>query len=113
MPRHLPATGPVNPSPGSGNVRAERWEEGTPMADASNAGHARRNVFATAAIAALGGLLFGYDTGIIASALLFIKDDFGLSNFEQGMVVSAVPLAAVAGAAMASSLSDRYGRRRM
>ncbi len=76
-------------------------------------GHARRNVIATAVIAALGGLLFGYDTGIIASALLFIRDDFGLSSFEQGLVVSAVPIGAVFGAMLASSLSDRYGRRRM
>ncbi len=83
------------------------------MADGPNASQARRNVFATAAIAALGGLLFGYDTGIIASALLFIRGDFDLTSFEQGMVVSAVPLAAVAGAALASSLSDIYGRRRM
>ena len=44
----------------------------------------------TAAIAGLGGLLFGYDTGIIAGALLFIKDDFGLGSFAQGLVV-AVP----------------------
>jgi MFS transporter, SP family, galactose:H+ symporter len=67
----------------------------------------------TAVIAALGGLLFGYDTGIIASALLFIKTDFDLSSIEQGMVVSAVPIGAVFGAALAGSLSDRYGRRRM
>jgi sugar porter (SP) family MFS transporter len=83
------------------------------MAEGSNGSHARRNVFATAAIAALGGLLFGYDTGIIASALLFIEKDFALTNFEQGMVVAAVPIGAVAGAALASSLSDIYGRRRM
>jgi len=60
--------------------------------------HARRNVAVTAVVAALGGLLFGYDTGIIASALLFIRDDFGLSSFQQGMVVSAVPIGAVFGA---------------
>jgi sugar porter (SP) family MFS transporter len=67
----------------------------------------------TAVIAALGGLLFGYDTGIIASALLFIKTDFDLSSFEQGMVVSAVPVGAIFGAALAGQLADRYGRRRM
>ncbi len=67
----------------------------------------------TAVIAALGGLLFGYDTGIIASALLFIRSDFDLSSFEQGMVVAAVPIGAVFGAALAGSLSDKYGRRRM
>ena len=46
--------------------------------------HAMRMVIATAAIAGLGGLLFGYDTGVIASALLFIKPDFGLSSFAPG-----------------------------
>lgn len=72
---------------------------------------ARRNVVMTAAIAGLGGLLFGYDTGIIASALLFIKRDFNLDSFEQGMVVSAVPVGAVFGAAFAGQLADRLGRR--
>jgi MFS transporter, SP family, galactose:H+ symporter len=74
---------------------------------------ARRNVVMTAAIAGLGGLLFGYDTGIIASALLFIKRDFDLSGFEQGMVVSAVPVGAIFGAAVAGQLADKLGRRRV
>jgi hypothetical protein len=47
-------------------------------ASEASARRARRNVVLTAAIAGLGGLLFGYDTGIIAGALLFIKTDFGL-----------------------------------
>ena len=61
---------------------------------------ARRNVVLTAAIAGLGGLLFGYDTGVIAGALLFIKGDFDLGSFAQGLVVAAVPIGAVAGAAL-------------
>jgi sugar porter (SP) family MFS transporter len=73
---------------------------------------AHRNVVMTAAIAGLGGLLFGYDTGIIASALLFVKKDFDLSGFEQGMVVSAVPVGAIFGAAIAGQAADRLGRRR-
>ncbi len=52
---------------------------------------AQRNVVLTAAIAGLGGLLFGYDTGVIAGALLFIKEDFDLGSFAQGLVVAAVP----------------------
>lgn len=72
---------------------------------------ARRNVVLTAAIAGLGGLLFGYDTGIIASAMLFIRGDFGLGSFEQGVVVSAVPIGAAVGALTASRLADQYGRR--
>jgi sugar porter (SP) family MFS transporter len=74
---------------------------------------ARRNVILTAAIAGLGGLLFGYDTGVIAGALLFIKSDFGLSSFEQGLVVAAVPIGAVVGAAIAGPAADTYGRRLM
>jgi len=73
---------------------------------------AKRNVVLTAAIAGLGGLLFGYDTGVIAGALLFIRDDFGLGNFAQGLIVAAVPIGAVAGAALAGPVGDGWGRRR-
>jgi sugar porter (SP) family MFS transporter len=72
-----------------------------------------RNVVMTAAIAGLGGLLFGYDTGVVAGALLFITPDFGLSSFESGLVVGAVPIGAVLGAGLAGRLSDAYGRRRL
>lgn len=74
---------------------------------------AMRQVIMTAAIAGLGGLLFGYDTGIIASALLFIEPEFGLSSFGSGLVVAAVPIGAVGGALFAGRLSDTYGRRLM
>ena len=67
---------------------------------------AQRAVVLTAAIAGLGGLLFGYDTGVIASALLFIEPDFGLSSFEAGLVVAAVPIGAVAGCARAAPQPD-------
>jgi SP family galactose:H+ symporter-like MFS transporter len=74
---------------------------------------ARRNVLLTAIVAGLGGLLFGYDTGVIAGALLFIEPQFELSDFMAGLVVGAVPVGAVFGAAVAGGLSDRFGRRRM
>lgn len=73
--------------------------------------HAYRNVIVTAATAGLAGLLFGYDTGVIAGALLQIEPDFGINGFKSGMVVSAVPIGAVLGAWFASTNSDKYGRR--
>lgn len=62
---------------------------------------------------ALGGMLFGYDTGVISGAILFIKKDFALTPFLEGAVVAGLLLGAMAGAATAGRLSDRLGRRRM
>ncbi len=77
------------------------------------AAQAKRNVVMTAAIAGLAGLLFGYDTGIIAGALLTITPDFNLTSLQSGMVVGAVPIGAVFGAWFASGGADKYGRRKL
>jgi len=66
-----------------------------------------------AAVAALGGLLFGYDTGVISGALLFIRQVMSLSSTMQGVVVAIALAGAAVGAAMAGHLSDRVGRRRV
>ena len=71
----------------------------------------RRFVYVVASIAALGGLLFGFDTGVISGALLFIRQDFGLSAFTEGFIVSSLLLGAVVGAGVSGALSDRLGRR--
>lgn len=63
------------------------------------------------AVASLGGLLFGYDTGVISGALLFIKKDFSLSPTMQGIVTSMVLVGAVIGAAGGGALTDRFGRK--
>jgi sugar porter (SP) family MFS transporter len=60
---------------------------------------------------ALGGLLFGYDTGVISGAILFIPNDFKLTSFLQGAIVAGLLLGAMVGAAVAGRLSDRLGRR--
>ncbi|WP_431985635.1 sugar porter family MFS transporter [Streptomyces griseoflavus] len=59
----------------------------------------------------LGSFLFGFDTGIISGALLFIREDFGLSSFEQSSLVSVLLLGAVVGALASGRIADRYGRR--
>jgi MFS transporter, SP family, galactose:H+ symporter len=73
--------------------------------------HARRQLIRWGAIGALGGFLFGYDTGVVSGALLFIKEDFDLGAFEQGAVVSVLLLGAMIGAAQAGRPADRYGRK--
>jgi MFS transporter, SP family, galactose:H+ symporter len=73
----------------------------------------RRFVYVAAAFAALGGLLFGYDTGVISGALLFIKNSFALSVFHQEIVVSVVLVGASIGALSGGRLADRFGRRMM
>jgi len=68
-------------------------------------------LYIAAIIAALGGLLFGFDTAAISGAIIFIKKDFGLSAFPQSLVVSMVLVGAATGALSGGRLSDRLGRR--
>jgi SP family galactose:H+ symporter-like MFS transporter len=63
--------------------------------------------------AALGGLLFGYDTGVISGALIFIRQSFALPVFQQEIVVSVVLVGASVGALGGGRLADRFGRRKM
>src|SRR5271170_5174841 len=73
----------------------------------------KRFVYLAAAISALGGMLFGYDIGVISGAILFIQKDFSLSPGREEIVVSAVLLGALVGAAVGGVLADRLGRRRL
>lgn len=64
-------------------------------------------------LGALGGLLYGYDMGVISGALLFIKNDIPLTSFTEGLVVSSMLLGAIVGSGFSGPLSDRFGRRRL
>jgi sugar porter (SP) family MFS transporter len=80
---------------------------------ASSPGGSAGYVYLIAAVAALGGLLFGFDTAIINGALVFLKKDFNLSDSQTELAASSILFGAVAGAALAGWLTDRYGRRRL
>jgi MFS family permease len=69
-------------------------------------GSDNRFLVKVATIAALGGLLFGYDTGIISGALLYIEKDLGASTFEQEAIVSSLLIGAAVGAAISGWSSD-------
>lgn len=62
-------------------------------------------------IAALGGVLYGYDMGIIAAAAIFVKRSFALSTVVEELVVSIVLIGAMTGAIVGGTVADRIGRR--
>jgi SP family galactose:H+ symporter-like MFS transporter len=64
-----------------------------------------------ATVAAIGGGLFGYDTGVISGAILYIKQEFPIDDATEGLVVSAVTAGALVSAMLAGGLADRAGRR--
>ncbi|WP_105993187.1 sugar porter family MFS transporter [Staphylococcus simulans] len=64
-------------------------------------------------IGALGGLLYGYDMGIISGALLYIPDDIPLTGATEGFVVSAMLIGAILGSGFSGPSSDKLGRRRV
>jgi SP family galactose:H+ symporter-like MFS transporter len=68
-------------------------------------------VILAAIFAAVGGLLFGYDTAAISGAVIFIKQQFSLSTFPEELVVGMVLVGAASAALGGGRLSDRLGRR--
>ncbi|QTN12612.1 glucose transporter GlcP [Mammaliicoccus vitulinus] len=64
-------------------------------------------------LGALGGLLYGYDTGVISGALLFIKNDIPLTHITEGLVVSSMLVGAIFGSGASGPLSDKLGRRKL
>jgi sugar porter (SP) family MFS transporter len=74
---------------------------------------ASRYVYLPAAVAAIGGLLFGFDTAVINGAIVFLKSQFGLSDSETEIAASSLLLGCIVGASLAGFTSDRFGRKRV
>ncbi|MGH3049304.1 MAG: sugar porter family MFS transporter [Gaiellaceae bacterium] len=90
------------------------------MADSENTGQGflqealhNRRLLGVAIIAAIGGFLFGYDTGVIGGAMLFMKKDLGLhSHGQQQLTVAILLIGAMVGALISGWSADRFSRRR-
>ncbi|MFI9402496.1 sugar porter family MFS transporter [Nocardia sp. NPDC052316] len=74
--------------------------------------NANRNVVIVALFAALGGMLYGYDTGIISGALPKMSAQWGIDHTQQEILTAAILAGAVVGALIGGSLSKSLGRRK-
>jgi MFS family permease len=81
-----------------------------PVSQSAREGDPRFAVLLTIA-AALGGLLFGYDTAVISGAIGFLRTHFGLDAAQTGWAASSALVGCIVGAAGAGEISDRLGRR--
>ncbi len=68
-------------------------------------------IYFVAVIAGLAGILFGFDEGVIAGALGFLRDTFAIAPGAEGLMTAAVPLGALFGAVAAGYAAERLGRR--
>jgi sugar porter (SP) family MFS transporter len=72
----------------------------------------RRQVYSIAAVAALGGFLFGFDLSIISGAIIYLKEVFQLSDVEEGFAMGSAAIGCMLGPFFVSRLSDRWGRKK-
>lgn len=104
------------PSVGAGAPVAEKpapaTSGGAPSGDGRGKSMNRRMRF-VATILTFGGLLFGYDTGVVNGALPSMAEDFQMSQQYEGFITSALQFGAIFGAVFGGRLSDRYGRHRV
>ena len=70
-------------------------------------------LYICALMASLGGLLSGYDTGVISGALLYINQSFELTPSMLGFLVSSVSIGAIIGALVNGALIDKIGRKKV
>lgn len=61
--------------------------------------------------AAIGGFLFGYDTGVVSGAMLLLKDEFNLDSFSQEIIVSVTIATAIIFALVSGFLNSLFGRK--
>ena len=73
----------------------------------------RHIIFLIATVVATGGLLFGFDTGVISGAIPFLQSDWGIDNNDVEWITAAGLLGAMLGAVCCGRLSDIFGRRKI
>jgi major inositol transporter-like SP family MFS transporter len=93
-------------------TQAQRGGPHTPSLPPLTNGPHRKRLGMVATVATFGGLLFGYDTGVINGALRPMTADLGLTPITEGIVTSSLLFGAAAGAVGGGRLADTWGRRK-
>jgi len=83
------------------------------MINTTTTSHSRLFTFFMIFCAALGGILYGYDIGVISGALLFVKKTIPMTRLEIGVIVGAVLTGGMLSTFITGPLADRFGRRTM
>lgn len=79
----------------------------------TDSGSSKKMLILLGAIPALGGLLVGYNTAVVAGALEFITRDFSLNTVVQELVVTSVLFGALVGAFLSGPITDKLGQRKV
>lgn len=90
----------------SGYVPPDAFED-----QSATAGVSHMYAWLVCGVAAIAGLLFGFDIAVINGAVVFLRAQFHLTDFDTELAVSFLLIGCIAGAAIAGWLSDRYGRK--
>ncbi len=83
------------------------------METSQDRGGSTSYVYLLTAVAALGGLLFGYDTAVIGGARGYLTQYFKLNEWQEGWAVASILVGCMIGATLAGMLSDRFGRKKI
>lgn len=78
-----------------------------------NTMYSKNLIYIIAIIAAIGGLLFGFDTGVISGAIPFFQKDFGIDNNMIELVTASGLIGAILGALFCGKAADRFGRKKI
>ncbi|MCM5704299.1 sugar porter family MFS transporter [Larsenimonas salina] len=84
-----------------------------PLGNGSTSARRQCSLRAITTVSTFGGLLFGYDTGVINGALPYIANHFHLTPLTESLVVSSLVFGAALGAMLSGRMSDNHGRRKM
>jgi len=90
------------------HLAMEKWS----LTNAARDKYPNRFVIFSAGCASLNSILLGYDIGVFGGAMIYIRDEYSLSDFEYSFIIAILSIMAILGAAVSAVVSDTYGRTR-